>query len=409
MADAKFVLKEPNSKQPTLVYMFFYFNGQQLKYSTSQKINPKFWNPITQLAKETRQFPEYPEFNSLLKNLRTSVSNIYRKLINDNITPTPEKLRLELNEFLCKTELKNKKDFIDFIDELINNSTKKQSTINQYIATKKRLIDYRNYSKKNILFDSIDLVFYDGFTNFLTRHKEYSINTIGQTIKNIKFFMNEALERGLTNNVIFKSKRFKKVTEPSENIYLTQDEIDKLYNLDITDNPGLDHARDLFIIAFYTGLRFSDLVQLKEDNLIDNKSKLKLKTEKTRELVIIPLHKYIKQILTKHNGIHREIINNQKMNGYLKEIGESAKINDNVLLSYTKAGKMHSETFKKYELITSHTARRSFATNAYLNDVPTLSIMKITGHKTERAFLTYIKMSQEDNANKLLNHPFFKL
>jgi hypothetical protein len=95
------------------------------------------------------------------------------------------------------------------------------------------------------------------------------------------------------------------------------------------------------------------------------------------------------------------------MNDYLKEIGEKAKFNSSVEIISTKGGVRNREVFKKYELITVHTARRSFATNAYLHDVPAISIMKITGHRTEKSFLKYIKISQEDNANKLINHPFF--
>ena len=95
------------------------------------------------------------------------------------------------------------------------------------------------------------------------------------------------------------------------------------------------------------------------------------------------------------------------MNDYLKEIGKLAEINEPVQISITRGGKTAKEMFKKYELITTHTARRSFATNAYLMDIPSISIMKITGHKTEKSFMKYIRISQEENANKLINHPFF--
>jgi hypothetical protein len=88
-------------------------------------------------------------------------------------------------------------------------------------------------------------------------------------------------------------------------------------------------------------------------------------------------------------------------------LGQKAELKDDVVIASTKGGKRHTENFKKHELITTHTARRSFATNAYLQNVPTISIMKITGHRTEKSFLKYIKISQEDNANKLINHPFF--
>ena len=95
------------------------------------------------------------------------------------------------------------------------------------------------------------------------------------------------------------------------------------------------------------------------------------------------------------------------MNDYLKEIGEEAKITDTVKTAITKGGETKNTVNKKFDLITTHTARRSFATNAYLADVPSISIMKITGHRTESSFMKYIRISQEDNANKLINHPFF--
>lgn len=91
----------------------------------------------------------------------------------------------------------------------------------------------------------------------------------------------------------------------------------------------------------------------------------------------------------------------------LKGIWQIAEIEDDIILTQTKGGKWQSETFKKWELITTHTVWRSFATNAYLQNVPTISIMKITGHRTEKSFLKYIKISKEDNANKLISHPFF--
>ena len=95
------------------------------------------------------------------------------------------------------------------------------------------------------------------------------------------------------------------------------------------------------------------------------------------------------------------------MNEYLKDLGKEAKLTDSVEIIWTKGGERQREVLKKHDLITVHTARRSFATNGYLEGVPTISLMKITGHKTEKSFLKYIKISQEDNANKLINHPFF--
>ena len=205
-----------------------------------------------------------------------------------------------------------------------------------------------------------------------------------------------------------KNKNFKVVEEDADSIYLTTKEIQKIYDYDFSKTPHIERVRDLFVIGCYTGLRFSDLTQFRQENISKDLTTAKVRTQKTGEVVIIPLNPLIKAILKKHGGKPPEAISNQKMNDYLKTIGENVKINDEVVISITKGGVRVRESFKKHELITVHTARRSFATNAYLNDVPTLSIMKMTGHTTEKAFLKYIKISQEDNANKLLNHPFFK-
>ena len=406
MPNATFVLKEPNANNDTLVYLLYRYNGQKLKFSTSQKIHPKFWNEEKQRAKETRQFPGFIEFNSLLNSLEHRVSDGYRKLLNDGISPTPDKLRKILNEALYKEDTTLKNDLIAFARNLILNSTKKRETIANYKQAVRILEEFKNYKNVTILFDSINLDFYEDFMKFCL-NKAYSTNTIGGLIKNIKVFMNEAYDRGFHKNLDHKRSRFKKVEEESEAIYLTQDEIRELHTLDLLENQRLDRVRDLFVIGCYTGLRYSDLSRLNEKDLID-KTKIKVKTEKTGEIVIIPIHPYVKTIFEKYDWKLTKPISNQKMNSYLKELGELAGFKNNVSISMTKGGNKVTQSFKKFELITVHTARRSFATNAYLNHVPTISIMKITGHRTERAFLRYIKISQEDNANKLLNHPFFK-
>lgn len=408
MPNVTFVLKEPSHTEPTLVYLIFRYENTRLKYSTGIKIHPDFWNPKDQKARDTRKFPHSSEINTRLANMANCVENEYRRLINDKITPNNDRLKLKLDELLLKKEIKDSKDFLGFIETYIETTNKRANTIKQYNTALKRLIEYKEFTKNSLQFDDIDLNFYEDFTTYLTKHKNYGINTIGTIFKNIKVFMSEAVERGLTNNNQFRSKKFKKTAETSESIYLSISEIDQLYNLDLSNNPRLDRVRDLFIIGCYTGLRFSDLSLIKDENLIDNNTKLKITTQKTDQLVIIPLHRYIKEIIQKYGGVPPTPLSNQKMNEYLKEIGERAGFDSEIILTFTKGGKKVTEAYKKYALITVHTARRSFATNAYLNDVPSISIMKITGHKTEKAFLTYIKISQEDNANKLLNHPFFK-
>ena len=407
MPEARFVLKEPKSDSPTLVYMFLRFNNQKLKYSTGKKIHPKLWNEEKQLVREAKTIPGHADLNAYLKELASTAEKYHTKLMMDGVQPTPEKIKVHLNERFFRNPVVEKGlGLLAFIDEFIKASNKHISTVKQYKLTLNNLIEFKTAFRFPLEFESVDPVFYEKFMRFLL-NKGYSPNTIGSRVKNLKVFMGEAIERGLTDNTHFKSSRFKKPYEKSESIYLTLDEIKAIYELDLSENTRLEKVRDLFIIGCYTGLRFSDLEQLHTDNLIDNKTKIKIKTVKTGEVVVIPLHKHVREILEKHDGIPPQLISNQKMNDYLKEIGEKAGIIDAVIINTTKGVIKESTTYNKFELITSHTARRSFATNAYLNDIPSISIMKITGHSTEKAFLTYIKISQEDNANKLLNHPFF--
>ncbi|MDB5275439.1 MAG: site-specific integrase [Ferruginibacter sp.] len=408
MPSTTFVLKEPTSKEETLVYLIFRFNNSKLKYSTGQKILSKFWNTENHRARETKLFKDHLEFNTSLNDLEAFINSRYRTLVNDGEKINVEILRSLIDQKLEKKNTVYTKLLIPFIEQLISQTTKGKNTVKNYEQTKKKLSEYEIAYKLKLKFTDIDLDFYNTFYNFCTG-RGFSTNTIGNLIKNIKVFMNEALDRKLHNNVEYKNKRFKTVEEDSENIYLANKEIDILYNLNLEANSKLDKVRDVFIISCFTGLRYSDLIKLTDDNIIDHHTKLKIQTEKTGEVVIIPLHPYIRQIIIKHKGVPKYEISNQKMNDYLKDLGELAGLNEQVLISGTKGGIKISESQEKYKLITMHTARRSFATNGYLMQIPAISLMKLTGHKTEKAFLKYIKISQEENANKLINHPFFNL
>jgi integrase len=322
------------------------------------------------------------------------------------IHPTPHKLKDALNKALFKDEYAHKQGLLKFIEELIENGNRKENTQKQWKQTLRKLVEYKAATQKEVDFDTIDLDFYNGFLSFLNR-EGYSKNSIGGFIKDIKVFMNEAVDRKLTHNLEYRNRKFKVLEEQVDKIYLSQNELLKIFDLDLSNNQRLEKVRDLFVVACYTGLRFSDLIQVQSEN-INAGNQIKIRTEKTGETVVIPIHKFVREILDKYNGSLPRSISNQKMNQYLKEIAEKAGISEAVKIAITKGGKTENQISQKHELVTTHTARRSFATNAYLADVPPISIMKITGHRTEKSFMKYIRISQEDNANKLLNHPFFK-
>jgi len=309
---------------------------------------------------------------------------------------------------LLKETKKKKQTFFEFIKSFIEErkNIKSDGTIKAYQNILNCLKNYCEEKKCKLDFEDIDLTFYNSFVNYLTNDLKMAQNTIGNKIKNLKVIMNEASDRGLNKNLEFKNKKFKKVSEDNDKIYLNTAELQQIYSKDLSNIKHLERVRDLFVLGCYTGLRFSDFTQIVKENILEG-NKIKIRTQKTNELVVIPVHPFVKEILEKYDGNIPAPISNQKMNEFLKKVGEEAEIKEMIMSSITRGGIMERNTTEKYNLITTHTARRSFATNLYLADVPAITIMKITGHKTDKSFLRYIRISQEENANKLLNHPFF--
>ncbi|MDP3643500.1 MAG: site-specific integrase [Bacteroidota bacterium] len=409
MAKASFFLKEPTSADETLVYLFFNFNNQRLKYSTGEKIKSTFWNLKEMRARETSKFPEALEFNARLDKMAQKSLNIYRKLYNDETAINLKTLKEEFDKEFRKHQTESThKDFFSFVDKFIEEGkgVKSELTLKSYSNTLKHLKNFGEFRKSKFNFEDIDLAFYNEFISYLTNELKFSQNSIGSQIKILKTFLNEATERGINKNLEFKKRKFRKVYIDTDTVYLNTTELENLYNLDLSSNKKFEKVRDLFIVGCYTGLRFSDFIQIKQENVFES-NKIKIRTQKTGEMVVIPLHPFVREIMAKYDGKIPEPISNQKMNDYLKDIAELAELKELIEVSITKGGKMVKSTTEKFNLIMTHTARRSFATNLFMADVPSITIMKITGHKTEKNFLRYIRISQEENANKLLNHPFF--
>ena len=282
-----------------------------------------------------------------------------------------------------------------FIDDYIEKSDKKIVTKKQYKIVRNNISEYADLSKKRPTFEDITLDYYLGFVDFL-KHRGYSPNTIGARIKGLKLFMNEAYERGLHSNLDFRLKRFSKPSEETKAIYLNENELKAIYDFDFSNNKKLDRVRDLFLIGCYTGLRFSDLSLLTTKNINEENNTINVKTQKTGKMVVIPIHAFIRQILLKYNNDLPKMLSNQKFNDYIKEVVKKVSIDEEIPIQREKDNLSYVDKVPKYELITSHTARRSFATNAYLAGIPAISIMKITGHKTEAAFMKYILVDDKN-------------
>ncbi|MBR7115628.1 MAG: site-specific integrase [Alistipes sp.] len=257
-------------------------------------------------------------------------------------------------------------------------------------------------------FSDIDLSFYDDFVAYFTS-KNYSVNTIGRHIKELKIIMRAAREEGLHCNDAFDSRKFRVLTAEVENIYLTEAEIRAIAEVDLSDSPNCDIARDIFLVGCYTAQRFSDYSTIGEGNvreLASGQRVIDLKQRKTGNHVVIPVRAELQRILDKY-GNRLPQSYEQKVNKHIKEVARRAGITSKVKMSYVQKGERRHRLVEKCDLVKTHTARRSGATNMYLAGVPTIAIMKITGHKTEREFMKYIKITEEQTAIELMNHPYF--
>lgn len=271
----------------------------------------------------------------------------------------------------------------------------------EYEVTFDYLKKYSAHIKQKIDFKDIDLKFYEGFTQFLQEQKLAS-NTVGRKIQTLKTFLNSAKEAGLNDYEGYRSKKFVTITELADTIYLTEAELTKIYEVDLAGKPGLDRVRDLFLVGCWTGCRFSDIAQIIPENI--SEGRIHLRQYKTGTKVVIPLHPVVTAILNKYGGILPEAISNQKFNDALKDIAKMAKLTEIAHKVITKGGVKVSTALQKWQRVTSHSARRSFATNLFKTGFPSRSIMEITGHKTEEAFLKYIKCSSEEHADLLQTH-----
>jgi integrase len=416
-----FNLKKASSIKETLILMIIRWNGLKLVYSTKESIHPKFWELDNskrnfQRAKETRQFPEYPEFNARLDFIETTAKNIFRQFVNDNNRqPTVVELTSLLNHKFRERALPQKMTLFLFIDKFIKEAearhnprtgkTIAKSTIQVYTRTKNSLKEFaREYYGYDFDFDLIDQEFYDNYKYFLTVVKNHANNTVGNFIKTLKTILNEAVEQEYTKNTAHRKRGFIVIKEDTYAVYLNDDELEALSQLDLLDNPSIDRARDLFLLGCYTGLRFSDFNSIKSENF--RGEYLNIKTRKTGNRVVIPLHPFVKTIMAKYSGKTQNSLppsmSNAGMNKLLKILAKKLTALDvDVTTSITKGGKTQTSIVKKYDLIVTHTARRSFATNLYKAGLPSLTIMNITGHRTEKAFLRYIKVTPTESAKIL--------
>jgi len=299
--------------------------------------------------------------------------------------------------------------FIDYYIEIRRNEIKKASIV-KFNVIKHKLQRLEVRLSKTIYINEINEDFKQEFYNYC-KEENYSQNTIQRELNIIKTFCKFARSKGIEVDSELDSLKLPK--EKIDNIYLSLKEIGLIESTDI-DKPHHSNARDWLIISCFTGQRISDFMRFTKEmiRIEKGKSLIEFEQQKTGKLMTIPIHAKVQQILDKNKGEFPHKISDQRYNDYIKEVCKIAGIDEEIKgkkqLNISKQNNIQKirrveGIYPKYELVTSHIGRRSFATN-YYGDIPTSYLIYVTGHSSEVMFLNYIGKSNKDMALELTKY-----
>ncbi len=243
--------------------------------------------------------------------------------------------------------------------------------------------------------------------NFLRDKKEMRNSTIEKQVKFFRWFLLCATKKGYNRNNTFESFKPNLKATKKKVIFLSWEELTQLREYEIPAAKNyLDRVRDVFLFQCYTGLRYSDVYNLKRSDIKGNH--IEITTIKTADSLIIELNAYSLEILEKYKDFHFEnnkvlpVISNQKMNDYLKELAELAGINEPIRETYYKGNKRIDEVTPKYALLGTHAGRRTFICNSLAMGIPAHTVMKWTGHSDYKAMKPYIDVADKDKKEAML-------
>jgi integrase len=394
MRKISFVLRDPYSKKPTPIEVLHTCSDGRLKYYTKEHADPKTWPKLNRGSQAVLN-----RVQSAIETLSTDykfkgepLSKAILKAHLDNLLNKKTTNRQPLNYFEQLEEISRKMK-----DGRILTKKNKTRYKPSFTKTVDLLINTLRRFDPSLSDDNITIDTYQRFIVWC--HQEnFSTNYIGTLIKNWKI-----LGQHLGGNKIYDHPDFKKISEQTDDIYLDKKEIEAIINVAVPDTCQL--ARDWFVIGWCTGLRVSDLVRLKAVNL--SGKMITISNEKTGEKVIIPVHPYVENILKRYKGFPPQITD-VELNREIKKVARLAKINNRVLYSVTKGGKREDHYMEKWEMVSSHTARRSFITNNRKSGTYDSVIMNLAGIKSPATLKRYDKLSADEAAKIAAGMEFFK-
>ena len=406
---------ELTPKKESLIMLHFASKGKRFKKSIGFKCSLNQWEVTKQRIKTGKgMMANAYKVNAFISDIQAFAEGELSTMVKDNSSIDLERLSYLISCKISGSESDSKqKENSKIVYYCINLIEAKKNSINittyrSYNQSIKLLSLYEKQHNLVLKFDDIDLSFYRKFVTLL-ENKNYSLNSIGKHVKNLKIFLNDALINGVTNNIIFKNRSFKVLKETTTDIYLTDKEIETLAEKDFSLSPRIELARDIFLIGCYTGQRVSDYNGLTNENIevLGGHKFIKIKQKKTNAIVHIPITHVIKKIMTRYNGSFPPKLSEPILRKNIKTACNTVGFKELINVSYTKGGELIKKGVPKYNLVKTHTARRSFCTNYYAAGKSIQNIMLFSGHKTEREFYKYIRIEKEQEALAVLKSGFF--
>jgi len=408
MAGINFSIKKADKKGLCPIYLTFQQKGQKFRYYTKLKTTASGWNG----SRVKMNYTGYAEINSILDDLENNLKEIEREAIFNKKEYNLETFKRKF--FSRLGGLNSRNDFFTAYDKFIEDSktTKSNATIRAYKCSRRKLEKFSKAKNYPISFETIDFNFYEAYMSYMLKDRKHLNNAAGKYIKNLKVFLNYAVDHELTDQT-YNLKKFKVFNEEADTIYLTESELMLLYENDNLPKRLLQ-VKDVFCFSCFTGLRFSDVSKLNNTHI--KGSYLEIKTEKTKDSLKVPLNDFAKSILDKYKGRFKDKplptgISNQKTNAFLKEIGQLCGLTDPFRVEQF-SGSQRKITYKqKFEVLTTHTARRTFVTLALEKGIRAEVVMAMTGHRNYRSFMRYVKITdkvKEQEMNRAWNKNLLK-
>ncbi|KAA3439906.1 site-specific integrase [Rufibacter hautae] len=414
-----YYLDKPKAEGDTAIYLFLRTGKQTIKIKTGQYINPKYWNtkPDKNGNHVKRNFTGCVEFNAWLDNRRSEMLKLYNRLTADG-NVSFEELR---EAVLSHHEEKEPERVVGLLEHLlgfiaVRSTELSKATLAKYKILHNHLDGFSRHLRFKLSFEAIDMRFFDLFRAYLIQEKKHTDNTLWKDFATLKTFMAWANDRGLHQNLTF--RKFKVAQREAEMVYLTEEELMRLYNAELPLGSKLDRVRDCFCFGCFTGQRYSDIAKLRRSDVKGNRWLLRDdKTDKAHH--IVPLNGFALAILEKYEGDTKPlpVISNQKSNEYIKDLCEMVGIDEPTTVT-RKLGSdklanskrtvedkvvtvVEREALPKYEFIGTHTARRTFITLSLEKGMRPEVVMRISGHTNYATFKKYIKISEKVTENEM--------